>query len=120
MTEVKEGKFELLDYCHHLSSGMKSVYTQQVFDGLLLMRQSIGGAGFSAWSGLPRMISEFSPVVTFEGDNTVMAQQSCNYIFKLAKPGSTSPDPILDYIWSAEQSVKLRCKVKTVKEFSKL
>ena len=25
-----------------------------------------------------------SPAVTFEGDNTVMAQQSSNYLFKLA------------------------------------
>lgn len=120
MSELKEGKFELLDYCHHLSSGMKSVYTQQAFEGLLLMRQSIGGAGFSAWSGLPRLITEYSPNVTFEGDNTVMAQQSCNYLFKLTKPGSSSPGPVFDYIWTAEQAVKLRCKAKTVSDFAKI
>jgi hypothetical protein len=52
---------------------MKSVYSQQCMDGLLVCRQSIGGAGYTAWSGLPYLIDNFSPVVTFEGDNTVMA-----------------------------------------------
>jgi len=59
---------------HHYTSGMKSVFTQTCNDGLIQIRQSIGGAGFTAWSGLPNLIEAFSPVVTFEGDNTVMAQ----------------------------------------------
>jgi len=58
---------------HHLSSGMKSIYTQDSMDGLLVVRQSVGGAGYSAWSGLPYLIDDWSPSVTFEGDNTVMA-----------------------------------------------
>jgi len=41
---------------------------------LYLIRQSIGGAGYSAWSGMQEIIQEYSPDVTFEGDNTVMAQ----------------------------------------------
>lgn len=43
-------------------------------ESLLLIRQSLGGAGYSAWSGIPKYIDEYSPTVTFEGDNTVMAQ----------------------------------------------
>ena len=42
-------------------------------DGAFMMRQALGGAGYSAWSGIPRIIDEYSPSVTFEGDNTVMA-----------------------------------------------
>jgi len=52
---------------------MKSVYTQDTYDGLILIRQSLGGGGFSAWSAIPRLIADFSPMVTLEGDNTVMA-----------------------------------------------
>jgi hypothetical protein len=63
-----------MDEMHHFTSGMKSVYTQACMDGLLVARQSVGGAGYTAWSALPYLIDEFSPVVTFEGDNTVMAQ----------------------------------------------
>jgi acyl-CoA oxidase len=62
-----------MDEMHHLTSGMKSVFTQACMDGLLLVRQSVGGAGYTAWSSLPYCIDDFSPVVTFEGDNTVMA-----------------------------------------------
>lgn len=42
-------------------------------DGMYLIRQSLGGAGFTAWSGIPRIIEDYSPQVTYEGDNTVMA-----------------------------------------------
>lgn len=74
MEDVKKGEFGLLDELHHFTSGMKSVFTQASFDGLLQIRQSVGGAGYSAWSGLPYCIDDWSPACTFEGDNTVMAQ----------------------------------------------
>jgi len=52
---------------------------------MLLIRQSIGGAGYTAWSGIPYLMEDYSPEITFEGDNTVMAQQSFNYLRKLIK-----------------------------------
>ena len=70
--DVMVGEFGLLDYCHHLSSGMKAIYTQDAFDNIVIMRQALGGAGYSAWSGIPRIIEDYSPNVTFEVDNTVM------------------------------------------------
>ena len=57
---------------HHYTAGMKALFTQDTFDHNIQMRQAIGGAGYSAWSNLPRAIEDFSPYVTFEGDNTVM------------------------------------------------
>ena len=85
MEKLKNDDFSLLDLSHHYLAGMKSVYTQESLDKLYVIRQSLGGAGYSAWSGIPRLIEDWSPSVTFEGDNTVMAQQSSNYLFKLAK-----------------------------------
>lgn len=38
------------------------------------MRQACGGAGFSVWSGLPLVITDYAPNVTFEGDNTMLSQ----------------------------------------------
>lgn len=73
MKDIETKKFGLLEICHHYSSGMKSVYTQSAMDGLVSIRQSLGGAGYSAWSGIPRLIEDYSPNPTFEGDNTVMA-----------------------------------------------
>jgi hypothetical protein len=74
MEEIKKSDFKFMDVVHHYTSGMKAVFTQECMDGLVIIRQSVGGAGFSAWSGLPSLVSDFSPQVTFEGDNTVMAQ----------------------------------------------
>jgi acyl-CoA oxidase len=73
LEDIKVDKFDLLDELHHFTSGMKSVFTQTTNDGLFQIRQSVGGAGFTAWSGLPYIIDDYSPCVTFEGDNTVMA-----------------------------------------------
>jgi len=70
---------------------MKAVFTQFSMDGLYRAREAVGGAGFSCWSGLPYLIDDFAPCVTFEGDNTVMCQQSAKYVtkqYKLAKEGT--------------------------------
>jgi len=74
MDDINNDNFDLLDICHHFSSGMKGVFTQDGFDGCVQIRQALGGAGYSAWSGLPRLVEDYSPMVTFEGDNTVMCQ----------------------------------------------
>ena len=87
---------------------MKSVFTQDTHDGVLLIRQSLGGAGFTAWSGLPRLIEDFSPQTTFEGDNTVMAHQCLNFLLKQAKKATqgkdrTKFDGVFSYLSDLEQ-----------------
>ena len=54
-------------------------------DGAEIIRASLGGAGYSSWSGLGRIMEEYNPTVTFEGDNTVMAQQAFNFLLKQGK-----------------------------------
>lgn len=70
---VKEGNFKMLDQLHHYTSGLKSLYSQMAYDGIDLVRRNCGGAGYSAWSGLVQLFGDFSPVPTYEGDNTVMS-----------------------------------------------
>jgi acyl-CoA oxidase len=67
---------------HHLTSGLKSIYSQMAYESIDLIRTNCGGAGYSAWSGLTQQFFDYSPVPTYEGDNTVMAQQSISYIQK--------------------------------------
>ena len=62
-----------MDVMHHFLSGMKATFTQDVHDGMYVLRQSLGGAGYTGWSAIPYEIENYSPNVTFEGDNTVMA-----------------------------------------------
>ena len=37
-----------------------------------MLRESCGGAGFSALSGLPTLQLDYAAKVSYEGDNTVM------------------------------------------------
>ena len=61
LKDIKKQNFKNLDLLHHYTSGMKSVFTQDTYDGLLQIRQSLGGGGYSAWSGIPRLIEDYSP-----------------------------------------------------------
>ena len=52
----------------------------------------------TVWSGIPNIIDFFGPTVTYEGDNSVMAQQSFRFLKKMFKKiHSTSPDDKTDY-----------------------
>ena len=82
----------------------------------------MGGAGYSAWSGLPSIIETFSPVITFEGDNTVMAQQSARYLMKLyqkVKQGETvsGPEGIFSYLNKLGSLESMKCKATNVEDF---
>jgi len=61
---------------HHFTSGLKSLYSRMTYDGIDMIRQNCGGAGYSVWSYLPELMNDYSPQPTFEGDNTVLAQQT--------------------------------------------
>lgn len=121
LADVKKGKMDLLDELHHLSSGMKSIYTQTCMDGLMVVRQSTGGAGYTAWSYLPYLIDDFSPCVTFEGDNTVMAQQSVRFLQKLykkGKKGEKMPDTIYEYLTNVDNNLALKCQAVKAEDFT--
>lgn len=114
MKDVDDNNFKLLEVLHHFTSGMKSVYTQDGVDGMAMMRQSIGGAGYSAWSSIPAMYDDLSPTVTLEGDNTVMAQQCFNYLQKqvgfVLKGKHEKVLPIFKYLESIKHLDQFKCK----------
>jgi len=62
--KVEKKNYSLLGLSHHMSSGFKALVTQKACDGLDVLRQACGGAGFSAWSGLPSLIVDQAPKVT--------------------------------------------------------
>lgn len=71
--ELKVGKYRTMQLMHHFTSGLKSIYSQMAYEGIDLVRVNCGGAGYSVWSGLPQIFSDYSPIPVYEGDNTVMA-----------------------------------------------
>lgn len=85
LKDLDKNEFGKLDIMHHLSAGMKATYSRICYDGLDTVRQSCGGAGFSSFSGLPSLQVDYAPNTTFEGDNTVMLQQTAKLMFKTMK-----------------------------------
>ena len=83
--DIKSDNFELMDLIHHYSSGFKAFYCDMTHKYLEVTRQACGGAGFSANSGIPEMISDYFPQVTFEGDTTIMTQQAARFLMKTFK-----------------------------------
>lgn len=82
ITDLENGgdNFKPLKVIHHLISGIKANYTQNTFESISRLRECCGGAGYLSSSGLPILVQEYSAQVTYEGDNTVMLQQSARYI----------------------------------------
>lgn len=119
LADVKHDNFDKMEEMHHLSSGFKALYTQRAMDGLLLIRQSIGGAGYSAWSGIPYLISDFSSAVTYEGDNTVMAQQSFRYLQKLYKKARMNKrvEGIYEYLHNIDHLLSMKCRASSSEDF---
>ena len=68
--------------------------TTETYKGIEVCRQSCGGAGFLSASGFHQQLSFYSPMITFEGDNTVMIQQASRYLFKLLKRAGKGKKPI--------------------------
>ena len=107
--ELTKGKFKTLDILHHYTSGLKSIYSQSCYDGLDQIRLSCGGAGYS-------------PVPTYEGDNTVMAQQSLNYLQKKLKQikAGKKATGVLSYLNNIDTLCNIKSDATTVATFSDL
>lgn len=92
------------------------------YDGIELVRVNCGGAGYSAWSYLPQLFSDYSPVPVYEGDNTVMAQQTVGYIQKKMLNIATGKpsDGIFTYLNNIDKLCSMKSSVTTVKAFSDL
>merc|ERR1719183_706670 len=77
---LDEGDVSALPDVHATSSGLKSFCTWFTHWGIEQCRQSCGGHGYSAYNGLSDMSADFAVMCTWEGDNTVMAQQTSKYL----------------------------------------
>lgn len=119
LEELKNGDFSKLDILHHLSAGFKAVYTKITYEGIDTVRQACGGAGFSAYSGLPSLQIEYAPNTTFEGDNTVMLQQTAKYLMKTWKNihRGFKATGLFSYFNEFEALLKSKANIKSADDF---
>nr|AOR81608.1 acyl-CoA oxidase [Phaffia rhodozyma] len=61
---------------HATSAGLKAFCTWSCLSTIDTCRQTLGGHGYSAYSGFPSMYNDFAVQCTWEGDNTILSLQS--------------------------------------------
>mmetsp|Transcript_38475 Transcript_38475/g.49672 ORF Transcript_38475/g.49672 Transcript_38475/m.49672 type:complete len:678 (+) Transcript_38475:70-2103(+) len=76
----ESGDFSLLPEVHALAAGAKAFGTWDAFAGINECRQACGGHGYSELNGLAPLQRDFAVMGTWEGDNSVMAQQTARYL----------------------------------------
>lgn len=120
--KIKQGDLSEIGNLHTISSGTKAFYTWMVQKGLEEWRQSWGGAGYLLASGLPSLVSDYTVQVTYEGDNTVMAQQWARFLVKsLGKlmKGKTLKGWV-NYLNRVQEISELKCSAQWPEDFDSL
>ncbi|KAF9429728.1 hypothetical protein BGZ94_009698 [Podila epigama] len=128
MKNMASGDFSMLADVHASSSGLKSLTTTMAAAAIEECRRACGGHGFSSFSGLPLMLQDYGPNVTWEGDNYMITQQTGRYLFKsfrelVAKRASGKFDasaitnPTLAYLNTYLDNPHLKCPATSAAQF---
>lgn len=86
---------------HALISVVKAVTTWDMVYCLEECRQACGGLGISSYSRIPNMIKDLNVMVTWEGDNNVLLQQTAKFLlseYAQVAQGNQSKYPTLDFL----------------------
>ena len=128
--EELSGVLGALKELHGTSAGLKAFCTWATLDTIDKCRQSLGGHGYSAYTGLASMYNDFAVQCTWEGDNTILALQSGRYLvgcYREALRGKKQSggvaylnDFISDSSSKAGVAVTKRCKARSVSEIADL
>ncbi|OGM39650.1 fatty-acyl coenzyme A oxidase (Pox1) [Aspergillus bombycis] len=94
--EIERGDFSGLAHMHSLSSGLKSLCTGIVADGIETCRRALGGHGYGGASGFTRLSPDYLSRVTVEGDNWMITQQVASYLIKRMQTAANKLDEPTD------------------------
>lgn len=72
----------MLGPMHTILSGVKALWCSTAYEGIKIIRECCGAAGFSQYSALPGLIDTISSYVTLEGDSAVMYLQTARSLLK--------------------------------------
>jgi len=87
--DLAKGSYESLAEVHAASAGLKAITTDTTSQGIEVCRKACGGHGYSLFSGIPDMYTDYVPACTYEGDNTVMLLQTARYLLKAFNAGQS-------------------------------
>ncbi|KAI8977142.1 hypothetical protein BDF20DRAFT_913512 [Mycotypha africana] len=101
MQQLERNNAALLPELHATSCALKSWSTRRSTEGIEECRKSMGGHGYSIFSGVSELFATFVPSNTYEGDNFVLAQQVGRFLLKqlqLVASGKSSSSTTVDYL----------------------
>lgn len=75
----------MLGPMHTILSGLKALWCTNAYEGIKVIRECCGAAGFSNYSALPSLIDIISAYVTLEGDSVVMYMQTARSLLKAGR-----------------------------------
>lgn len=78
--DLKQGRYEDFSELNAVSAACKAFYTWSTLSCLETCKQACGALGYSIHSGIQQLFLNYMPAVTYEGDNTVMAQLSAKIL----------------------------------------
>ena len=116
---LNEQNFSKLDILHHVSSGFKAYCADYAYAAMDALRQACGGAGFLMASGLPFNFVNQAPIVTYEGVNVIMYQQSSRFLLKNAKKAFSGKKTkgYMAYLNDAKALLSSVSQAKTIEQF---
>jgi len=91
----------MLGPMHTILSGLKAFWCSNAYEGIKVIRECCGAAGFSNYSGLPSLIDVVSANVTLEGDSVVMYMQTARSLLKAGRKVFTegkTTNKMIEYI----------------------
>ncbi|KAI9480635.1 MAG: acyl-CoA dehydrogenase/oxidase C-terminal [Benjaminiella poitrasii] len=103
MEQLESNNAKLLPEVHATSCALKSWSTRRSTDGIEECRKSMGGHGFSVFSGVSELFANFVASNTYEGDNFVLAQQVGRFLLKQLQnvvQGKTVTSETADYLYT--------------------
>lgn len=111
--------FSMMKDLHATLCGTKAFYSYEADAGVNKARTSCGGHGYLSYSGFTNIWREFSPTVTYEGDNTIMALQVARYLVKCLqklKKGTKLHENVSYLALLQDILSKQQCSVKKTEE----
>jgi len=82
LSDLERGDISALAGVHATSAGLKAFGTWWCNESLEVTRQCLGGHGYSSYAGISSLLADFAVNCSWEGDNTVLAQQTAKYLIK--------------------------------------
>ncbi|CEJ01590.1 Putative Acyl-coenzyme A oxidase [Rhizopus microsporus] len=109
---------EMLKETHSTSAGLKAFCTWNCLSTIEACRQSCGGHGYSAYTGLASMYQDFAVQCTWEGDNTILTLQLGRYLISSYREALNGKklSPGVGYLNNLNKLIGKRCNAKTLED----